>query len=197
MPEAVELEQAQMNDTGEQDGDDIDQSVDEPGTESDESLDLEEQRAYEEGFSWEASEYVHHHKGLAWYVGLVGVVLVPAIGLALLKYWIELGALLVGGVALLVYANKAPRTLMYELTPEGIAIDGRSYPFSDFRSFSVLPAAEWHSIDLEPARRFRPPVSVLFNTGDLDQIVGHLELHLTRDDQAPDLIDQISRRLRF
>jgi hypothetical protein len=170
-----------------------------PGADQEEDIEqeFEERRAHETAYSWQASEFVHHHKGVAWYIGLAGIILVPAAGLTFLHSWIELGALATGAVALLVYANKTPKALLYELTPEGIAIDGRTHPYGDFRSFSVLPDAEWHSIELEPAKRFQPPISVLFDSDDFDPIVGHLELHLPRDDRPPDLMDQLVRRLRF
>ena len=158
---------------------------------------LEGLRANEVAYSWQASEYVHHRKGPGWYAGLLGVVIVLVVGAALLHYWLEIGAFLVMGVAILVYARKPPRTLMYELTPKGINIEGKFHPYAEFRSFAVLPDLEWHSINLEPVKRFSPPLAVLFDSDDFDQIVGHLELHLSREDRQPDIIDRLSRYLRF
>jgi hypothetical protein len=86
---------------------------------------------------------------------------------------------------------------MYELTPKGISIDGKSYAYKEFRSFGVLSDVEWHTIDLEPTKRFSPRITVLFSDDDFDEIVGHLELHLPREDQRPDVIDRLSRYLRF
>jgi hypothetical protein len=154
-------------------------------------------RDNEVAFSWEAAEYVQHHKSVAWYVMLVGVVVV-LIGFAVwLHYWLEIGAFLTMGVALLVYSNRAPRVLRYELTPTGVTVDGRSIPYSEFRSFAVIQDDDWHSIDLEPIKRFSMRLNILFNPQDFDIIVDHLELHLSRIDHKPDLIDRISRILRF
>jgi hypothetical protein len=158
---------------------------------------LEERRANEVAFSWQASEFVHHNKGAAWYLGLAAVILVPAAGLAFLHYWIEMGALAAAAVAVLVYAGKVPKTMSYELTPDGLNVGGKEYPFANFRSFGVVPDAEWHSIELAPAKRLQPPISVLFDSQDFDQIVGHLELHLPRVDQAPDVLDRLARAVRF
>ncbi len=158
---------------------------------------LEEARANEVAFSWQASEYVHHHKGIGWYAALAGVVGVLVIGAALLRFWLEVGAFLVMAAAIIVYARKPPRTLLYELTPKGITIEGKAYPFAEFRSFGVFEDDEWHSIDLEPTKRFSPRITVLFETADLDDIVGHLELHLPRTDREPDLIERATRYLRF
>jgi hypothetical protein len=153
--------------------------------------------ANEVAFSWQSSEFVHHHKGVAWYGGLAAGVAVLVLAAALLHYWIEIGAFLVMGLAILVYAQKPPRTMLYELSPAGITIDGRQFPFSEFRSFGVVPDAEWHTIDLEPTKRFTPRITVLFRDEDFEEIVGHLELHLPRIDRKPDVIERLSRYLRF
>lgn len=156
-----------------------------------------DEQADEVAFSWQASEYVHHHKSAVWYLGLLSVVAVLVAATVLLHYWLEAGVIVLMGVATVVYASKPPRTLMYELTPQGVVIEGKRYPFGDFRSFGVLADEEWHSIDLEPAKRLRPRITMLFNTEDLDAIVGHLELHLPREDRQPDTIEQLTRYLRF
>jgi hypothetical protein len=158
---------------------------------------LEELRANEVAFSWQASEYVHHHKGAGWYAGLAAAIGILIFILILLRYWLQIAVFLIMGAAVIVYAKKPPRTLMYELTPKGITIEGKKYPFSDFRSFGVLRDDEWHTIDLEPVKRFSPRINILFDPQDLDSIVGHLELHLPRTDREPDLIERASRYLRF
>ncbi len=158
---------------------------------------LEELRANEVAFSWQASEYVHHHKGPGWYAALGGIVLVLVAVAFFLHYWLEIGAFLAMGGAIMVYARKPPRTLLYELTPTGITIEGRQFPFTELRSFGVLPDVEWHTIDLEPTKRFNPRMTLLFEDEDFDSIVGHLELHLPRVDRKPDVIEQITRFVRF
>ena len=151
----------------------------------------------EMAFSWEASEYVHHHKSNTWYIVLC-LAVAMLIGLAIiLKLWLEIGVFILMGIAIIVYARKPPRTLLYELSTEGLHVDGRLYPFSYFRSFSVVADTEWHSIDLEPVKRLSPRVVVLFDTEDFDDIIGHLELHLPREDREPDMIERISRYVRF
>jgi hypothetical protein len=158
---------------------------------------LEELRANEVAFSWEASEYVHHTKGMGWYAVLgVAVAVLVAIA-ALLHIWLYIATFLIMGAAIIVYARKAPRVLTYELTPKGIVIEGKQYPFADFRSFGVLKDEDWHTIDLEPMKRFAPRITVLFDSDDLDSILDHMELHLPRTDREPDLVERATRYLRF
>lgn len=160
-------------------------------------VELEQLRAQEVAFQWQASEYVHHHKGASWYVSVV-VVAAVLIGLAILfQYWLTIAMFAVTAVAVLVYARKPPRTLTYELTRDGIAIDGRMHLYKEFRSFGVIPDTDWHSIDLEPKQRLSPRLAILFDEQDFDDIIGHLELHLPRVDRLPDAVERLSRYIRF
>ncbi|HEY2004302.1 MAG TPA: hypothetical protein VGH44_04280 [Candidatus Saccharimonadia bacterium] len=158
---------------------------------------LEEARANEVAFSWQASEYVHHHKGPEWYAALAGALAILILAAVLLHLWVEIALFTAMGAAVAVYAHKPPRTLTYELTPQGVTIEGKQYPFDDFRSFGVVKDEEWHTIDLEPMKRLAPRLSVLFDPEDFDSVVGHLELHLPRADRDPDPIEKLSRYLRF
>jgi hypothetical protein len=119
-------------------------------------------------------------------------------GLAIwLHLWLEIGVLLGAAGALAVYAHKPPKVMKYELSDEGVHIDGKLYPFGEFRSFGVIPDEDWHSIDLEPAKRLNIRRAILFDTEDFDEIVGHLELHLPREDRPLDIIERITRYVRF
>ena len=170
----------------------------EPGTDEDaDQAELEELRANEEPYQWEASEYVHHHKGATWYVVLVIGIILLCIGAALAHYWLAIGAFLAMGAAIFVYGGKPPRTLTYELSRDGIVIDGKALPYEQFRAYGVLKDIEWHTIDLEPVKRFAPRISILFKVEDLDTITDHLDLHLPRTDRDPDIIENLSSYLRF
>ncbi len=161
--------------------------------------DFQEEAEYEPeiAFSWEASEYVHNHKSMMWY-GVLGATVVVLAGLAvLLHLWLEIGVFVTMGGALAVYAHKPPRTMKYELSDQGVHIDGKMHLYEEFRSFGVIPDEEWHSIDLEPAKKLNIRRVILFDTEDFDEIVDHLELHLPREDRPLDIIERITRYVRF
>ena len=148
-------------------------------------------------FAWQASEYIHHDKGKAWY-GLLSLGVIALLAVAYFTHqWLSIAVFVVMAVAVIVYAKKPPRTLTYELSEDGIAIDGHDYPFGQFRSFAVMPDLSWHAIDLEPTQRFMPRLTVLFETVDLDAVVGHLSQYLPRVDRQPDMIERLTRYLRF
>ena len=148
-------------------------------------------------FSWQASEFVQHHKGAGWYAILLTVSAILIGVAAWLHSWLEIGVFIAVCAVVIVYARKPPRTLMYELSSEGIHIDGRLYAFTEFRSFAVMSDEEWQSIDLEPTKRLSPRVVMLFDPEDFDSIVGHLELHIPRQDRESDMVERITRYLRF
>ena len=158
---------------------------------------LQEALDNEVAFSWQASEYVHHHKGTTWYLALGAIVLVMSAVAAWLRSWLSIGLFVAMTTAIVVYARKPPRVLLYELSPKGVTIEGKQYAFSDLRSFGVLRDAEWHMIDLEPTHRLMPRLTLLFDDDDYEEIVGHLELHLPRVDRELDTIERLTRYLRF
>ena len=158
---------------------------------------LEQLRAEEVAFSWQASEYVHHVKGVGWYASLIGATVVLVLIMAVLQFWLVAALFVVMAVSVLIYARKPPRTLTYELTHDGITVEGKPYPYRDFRAFSVMSEPEWHSIELEPRKRFAPPMSLLFEDQDYETIVSHLELHLPQVQREPDIVEKITRYIRF
>jgi hypothetical protein len=171
-------------------------------SEQEQSSDLSESeiadlKANETAYTWQASEYAHHHKSGMWYLSLFAALVILIIILVLMHSWLEIGLFIVMGVAIVIYGGRAPRTLVYELSPTGITVDGKFYDFKVFRAFSVLEETDWHVIDLEPTKRFAVRLSVLFDSANLDEIVGHLSLHLVRSDRQPDVIEKLARYLRF
>ena len=173
---------------------DVEADDTEPDAEVEESIDP---GVPEQPITWQASEYVHHHKGASWYLGLAVIVVILLAIAIIFHLWLSVGVFLAMGVAIVVYAQKPPRTLTYQLDGVSVTIEGKSYPYHNFRSYAVLSDVEWHAIDLEPTQRFMPRMTVLFGDDDFDLIVGHLDLHLPRVDRNPDMIERLSRYLRF
>jgi hypothetical protein len=151
----------------------------------------------EPAFQWQASEYVQHNKGMGWYLALAGIVLALLAIAIFTQQWLSIAVFLVMAAAVVVYAHKPPRILLYQLDANGIVIEGKSYAYSQFRSFGVLPDLSWHTIDLEPTQRFMPRLTIIFDEEDFDSIVDHLSFHLPRVDRQPDLVERLTRFTRF
>ena len=147
--------------------------------------------------SWQASEYLHHKKPAAWYIGLFAIVAGLVAIAFFTRQWLSIAVFAVMAVTLAVYAHKAPRVLDYALDDHGVTIDRKFYPYTSFRSFAVIQDVGWHLIDLEPTQRFMPRLNILFEDDKFDAIVSVLRMHLPESDRQPDWIERLTRYLKF
>ncbi len=148
-------------------------------------------------FSWQASEFIHHQKKGSWY-GIFAVIVVALIVIGIItKQVLSVMVFVAMGGAVAVYANKEPRVLEYLLDNNGITVGEKLYRYDQFRSFAVFNDVAWHSIDLDPLQRFQPRLTVMFQSQDLTQIEGILSAHLPRIDRDPDIIERLTRTLKF
>ena len=148
-------------------------------------------------FAWEASEYVFHEKSFLWYIALWVVAAVLCGGLGLLHQWLSIVVVVVMALVVMMYSRKEPRTLSYVLDGQGISIGGQLSPYRLFRSYSVHPELSWQEIDLEPARRFAPRLTLLCEQDNFDEIDKILTQHLPRLDRDPDWVEQLTRYIKF
>ena len=148
-------------------------------------------------FAWEASEFVQHDKPAWWYAAFCIIVLLLCGILGWLQQWFSIAVLVIMAVAVVVYSRKEPRTLQYVLDDKGISINGRLLPYAHFHSYNVQPQVGWKEIDLEPARRFAPRLTLLADEDSFDSIEGILAQHLPQIQRDHDAIERLSRYLKF
>lgn len=147
---------------------------------------------------WTASEYIAHQKSAAWFVLLAG----GTIGLAAIVYLVTQDAVSTAiipvlGIILGVFAARQPRVLPYAIDNTGIHIAEKFYPYASFKSFSVADDQAIHYISLLPLRRFMPPLVIHFDPDDEEKIRETLAAYLPYEEHKHDLVDTLSRRLRF
>jgi hypothetical protein len=86
--------------------------------------------------SWTGVEYIEHQRGASWYVLLLLLTSATAAGIYLLtKDYFAMGATVVAGIIVGIYAGRKPNRVAYELTNKGINIGERTYSYNMFRSF--------------------------------------------------------------
>lgn len=168
----------------------------EPNTDVEDDGD-EVEDGLQESFSWQASEFVFHEKPAMWYVVLFCLALALGAGLLLLQQWFGAAVVAVMTLAILVWSKKAPRVLDYRLDDHGITIHDKPYPYAQFKSFSIHHELAWISIDLEPAKRLVPRLSLICETNDENVIESILANHLPRHDRTPDLVERITKAIKF
>lgn len=147
---------------------------------------------------WEASEFIHHPKGVNWFAGygLFTVVLL-AVGIFVLKDMITTAGFAVMLVAILVVSLRPPRTLHYVLDSGGVHVGDKVYAYQHFQSFGVLQEDGIWSVLLMPTARFQPPLSIYFAKEQGEKIVDALSAYLPMENHKLALVDRLSSRLRF
>ncbi|HVV66478.1 MAG TPA: hypothetical protein VHB72_00185 [Candidatus Saccharimonadales bacterium] len=148
--------------------------------------------------SWTASEFIAHEKNPGWYAGLIAIaVVLSAAVYVITKDMISTIVVVVCALALGVLANRKPRQLQYGLNGSGISIGSKHFDYGAFKSFSVVPEGAFSSIVLTPLKRFAPLTTIYYAPEDEDKILGVLSSFLPLQEQRPDAIDTVARRLRF
>lgn len=154
--------------------------------------------ASDEVVSWTASEYIDHPHGAGWY----GALMLGTVGLAGVIYFITkeyfaTGVIVVLGVIVAVFAARKPRIVTYELGARSLKIGEKSYPYSQYKSFSIIREGSLSSVSLMPLKRMMSPISAYFAAEDEEHIVNVLGRHLPYEERKLDRIDRLTTRLRF
>lgn len=148
--------------------------------------------------TWDASEFVHREKDMMWFVGVgaAGVVLaLLAIFLLHSITFAVLIAVMVGAVVFL--AVRPPRVLHYQVTSQGVQINDTHYQFHDFRAFGIVQEDALYYITLLPVKRFAPAIDLYFPQEHGEQIVDLIGSRVPMQTVKPDIIDHLTRYLRF
>lgn len=147
---------------------------------------------------WQATEYVHREKDQMWFVifGIVVIVLI-AVAIFVIKSWTFAALIPVMAAALIVYTRRPPRLLDYTLSRQGLYINDQLYPFSEFKSFSLIHGVDQYLITLIPTKRFKPGVSINFPEEVGEAIVDMLAARLPMREMQPDLVDRLIRKLHL
>lgn len=148
--------------------------------------------------SWTASEYVAHTKGVGWYL----VSSIALVGITIAAFLVTrdiITTTIIVVIALLVGVSSAqkPRVLPYHLSPQGLTISNKFYPYSQFKSFSIMDEGVFSSIMFLPMQRFMPSLSIYYDPEDEERIVAALSVYLPMEMRKHDLMDNLARRLRF
>lgn len=148
--------------------------------------------------SWRASEYIHHQKGLSWFLPLAGASAL----LAVITYFLSggiIGAIMVitGAIAFGMYAKQEPETLNYALFPRSIAVGNKEYSYDDFKTFSVSQSGGLFHVMLNPVKRFLPPVTIYFPKEEGELIFDILAERLPSIEEKLDPIETFMRKIRF
>ncbi|MDQ5943284.1 MAG: hypothetical protein QG675_52 [Patescibacteria group bacterium] len=146
---------------------------------------------------WSAPEFVQTHKPMGWYI-LFALFFLVLIAIAIFtKQYITVGLFAVMGVAVLVYAHRAPRTLSYIISNYGVSVGEKKYLFDDFDSYYEANDYGQTVIELVPNKRFGTLVSLPPAEHHLQEVEDTLSKMLPKVPNREDFVDKIFRKLRF
>lgn len=155
------------------------------------------QQITSEAVSWQASEFMYHEKPTSWFVVLLAIAAVLCLPFALFGWWLSVALIVVIAVAIMVYTKRQPRVLQYKIDNGGLSIDERKMPYSQFKAYSLSKDLSWFILDLEPAKRFSPRLSILVNPETIEAVDIALAAHLPIQQHKLDRIEELFRKLKF
>lgn len=148
--------------------------------------------------SWSASEFVSHEKNAVWYLGLfAGTLVLVALIYLITSDAVASVVVFLACIIVSTFAGRKPAVKNYKVGESGIVIGERSYRYGEFRSFSIVEEGAIDSIWLKPLKRLSPVVVMYFAPEDEQKIVDVLSNFLPHEDRELDVIDRMSRRMRF
>lgn len=147
---------------------------------------------------WSATEYLHHDKNFLWYGG----VLVAGVAIGGATYLITEDAfsaaiMPIVAVIVAIFGARKPKELPYEITENGISINGIYRPFSDFKTFTIIHEGQFSSLMLQPVKRFMPSLSVYFAPDNAEQVIEVLSQHMPHEEGKIDAVERLARHLRL
>ena len=150
-----------------------------------------------EAIAWEASESIHHEKDAIWFISVLVVAVVLSILSIYIQAWTFTVLIVVMVIALVVFAKRPPRLMQYQMTENGIDVNGIHHSFREFRAFGVVQDGPFYYVSLLPIKRFMPAMDVYFPEEHGEDIVDLLGSKIPMQTINPDLLDAITKRLRF
>jgi hypothetical protein len=147
---------------------------------------------------WTASEYIAAPKSGGWF-GLLAIssVILAVVVFILTRDILSTAVIGILGIIVGIFAARQPHTLTYSVDNQGLHIGEKFYPYETFKSFSVAKEQAISYISLSPLRRFMPPLTVHYSPDDEGRITQTLAEYLPYEDHKPDVVDSITRRIRF
>lgn len=152
-----------------------------------------------EPIHWTASQFVAHHKSTQWYINLA---IATAI-VAGLIYLITRGdvvataTVVVAAIFFGISAGRKPRVLEYEVNTKGIAAGKQFFPYSSFKSFSVIEEGAVTGLVFLPLKRFMPALTVYCAPEDEGRIIALLASFLPMQPAKEGPVDRFLQRIRF
>lgn len=154
-----------------------------------------------EGFeiTWEAPEFEYREKSVEWF-WLSIIVAVLILGAAVWQRNFLLGFfVIIAEILVLVWSNRKPRTIGFQLTREGLTINNEKYyAYAEIESFAVEGGrGEWSNLFLNFKQKLKPSLRVGLPKDQLPRIREILGGSIPETEVNLSIIDILERFFNF
>ena len=147
---------------------------------------------------WTAMEYEFIPKSNNWFWSVGIVFMGIALAAILLGNILFAIVVLIAGFTIILYGAKKPRMVEFSVSPKGVQIDNRLFPFENLGSFWIHyePPLK-KSVSVEPKKFFMPTISIPLDDIDPNLIRNYFLKFLKEERREESLITTIIRLLGF
>ena len=147
---------------------------------------------------WEAPEYDHFEKDANWFWTIGGAALGLVLIAILLKNFLFAIIILLGAFTVMLYGARLPSLIYFALTPKGLRVKDRLYPYNYLRSFWISDEHAKRKIIIESDRLLLPHLIILLPP-EIDDVEAreYLLQYLPEVQHEESLIDLLTDYLGF
>ena len=146
---------------------------------------------------WDAPEFIRHQRNKNWY-GVFIIVAVTFGALAVLfQYWTSLILVIIAGLTILIQIKREPQVIHFSLGEDGLRIDEKFHPFTEFQSFCILEMLENKYLFLTSKNKFSPRLEIPLGDKTLEEIREHLLRHIGEKEEEASFTTIIAHWLRL
>ncbi len=149
--------------------------------------------------SWQAAEFEHHQKTLAWYI----VFAIAATAMLIFSFFSHSIITVITFVLIVVmgfaFSHRKPRVVLHQLTPTGIVLGDTMYPYKSIKSFWIIyEPPQIKTLNIETTAYLNPHMAIQLGDQDPVPVKLYLKKYLTEDiNRDESLVDVISRHLKI
>ena|SRR3989338_8722394 len=153
---------------------------------------------YSHQIEWATYEYEHHEKTPDWYWAL-GVIALGLIVVAFIfKNFLFAIIIIIGAFTMALYASRRPEIVNITLSPRGVKIKNRMFPYQNIKSFWIEYDPPYQKeLIIEADRLALPKISVDMEDVDPLLVRNFLKQFIREKRHEESLFDTVLKLLRF
>ena len=144
---------------------------------------------------WSAHENVAHDKGPYWFLIPGGVALLFVLFGIFTRSYFFIAFVVIAFLVLMLYSNKTPRSIHFEIAPEGVSIDGKFHKMAEFKSFWIFNKPNLKELSLETSSLLYPFIHLPLGGTDPRDVKRVLGVLLPEQEHKEFLSDHLARFL--